>query len=247
VLASVLASSSFLIAIQADGGSSIALTRKYAAGQKIAYVMHGINDDRYAKRRYDARVEGVVRQSPGGFFEEDFRWTDTAWGKDKTTYLPDDANSKQILSLDPYVPFGQPTSWADGNHVKIGTDSIDFDVTLSKVDRSKNIAVVVVRHVPPKTSKIDYPAEWMKDSDNGVPNNWIQVSRKAEGNWAAAFGKETFDVTLTVNLASGEIVRALEENVVEVTERECATDSLASPGPPIKYRIHRRITIQAVP
>lgn len=39
-----------------------------------------------------------------------------------------------------YVKFGRPSSWAAGEGLTLGEDSIDFDLTLQNVDRSANVA-----------------------------------------------------------------------------------------------------------
>jgi len=54
------------------------------------------------------------------------------------------------------------SSWADGTRVLIGEDSIDFDVQLTGIDRSRAVARLLVRHVPPSEPKIRIPAAWMR-------------------------------------------------------------------------------------
>jgi len=142
------------------------------------------------------------------------------------------------------VPYGRPSSWADGHAVKIGEDSIDFDITLKSVDRRRNRAVLLVRHLPPAKPSLNLPAEWMKTPVKDTPNNWVEVSTTKDGKIHAAVGKETFDVTLNVDLKTGEIIDASLENPVDVQERVCSDDTLANPGPPTTYRIHRRIEIR---
>ncbi|HSB13659.1 MAG TPA: hypothetical protein VLE22_04320 [Bryobacteraceae bacterium] len=127
--------------------------------------------------------------------------------------------------------FANPTvgSWADGTRVLIGEDSIDFDIHLTAVDRSRGVATLLVKHVPPKAPKIRIPAEWMREPVAGVPNNWVQV-RKAAGAYIGAVGKETFDVELTIRLSSGEILSATMDNRVEAMERECVDVELSNCG-----------------
>lgn len=48
-----------------------------------------------------------------------------------------------------YVKLGGPNSWAAGEGLILGEDSIDFDLTLKSVDPSANIATLLVRHLPP--------------------------------------------------------------------------------------------------
>src|SRR5262249_35198514 len=103
-------------------------------------------------------------------------------------------------------------SWADGTRVLIGEDSIDFDIQLTGIDRSRGVATLLVKHVPPKAQKIRMPAEWMREPVAGVPNNWVQV-RRAAGGYIGAVGKETFDVELTISLSAGEILSATMDNL----------------------------------
>jgi hypothetical protein len=117
-------------------------------------------------------------------------------------------------------------SWADGNVVVLGEDSIDFDITLTGVDRTNGIAVLMVKHVAPPEPKIKFPAEWMRPPVADTSNNWIQV-RKIEDAYIASVGKETFDVELRIRLADGAIVSATMENPVTKITRTCADAALA--------------------
>ena len=127
--------------------------------------------------------------------------------------------------------FANPTvgSWADGTRVLIGEDSIDFDIHLTGINRSRGVATLLVKHVPPKAPKIRIPAEWMREPVAGVPNNWVQV-RKEAGAYIGRVGKETFDVELTIRLSSGEILSATMDNRVEAVERECVDVELSTCG-----------------
>ena len=49
-----------------------------------------------------------------------------------------------------YLKRSAPNSWADGNYVLMGEDSIDFDFTLEDVNRSESTATMMIRHVPPE-------------------------------------------------------------------------------------------------
>jgi len=120
-------------------------------------------------------------------------------------------------------------SWADGTRVLIGEDSIDFDIRLTGIDRSRGVATLLVKHVPPKASKIRIPAEWMREPVAGVPNNWVQVTKEA-GAYIGAVGKETFDVELRISLSSGEILSATMDNLVEAVARECVDVELSDCG-----------------
>lgn len=120
-------------------------------------------------------------------------------------------------------------SWADGTRVLVGEDSVDFDIHLTGIDRSRGVAMLLVKHVPPKAPKIRIPAEWMREPVAGAPNNWVQV-RRAAGAYIGAVGKETFDVELTIRLSAGEILSATMDNLVEAVARECADVELSDCG-----------------
>jgi hypothetical protein len=145
-----------------------------------------------------------------------------------------------------YVKWGGPNSWADGTHVLVGEDSIDFDLTLTKVDRTANTATLVVRHVAPKEPVIKLPAEWMKTPIADVPNNWVEV-KKSGDKYVAGIGKETFDVEMTLGLADGRILRGTLDNTVDVVHRECADKGLSQCGEPSRHTIKRKIEITLQP
>lgn len=135
-------------------------------------------------------------------------------------------------------------SWADSRTVLIGEDAIDFDVTVTAVDSAGGVATLMVRHVPPAQGRIRVPADWMQAPAYGTPNNWVEVTRKADGGYVASVGRETFDVALTVDLRDGRLRSAEMDNPVEVLERLCTDSALSACGEPVRYRIHRRITLR---
>src|SRR4029077_11935092 len=71
-----------------------------------------------------------------------------------------------------YVKVGTPASWADGNYVTLGEDSIDFDLILKELNSSPQIAKLLVRHVPPAQPKVKLPAQWIQTPVADTPNNW---------------------------------------------------------------------------
>jgi hypothetical protein len=147
-----------------------------------------------------------------------------------------------------YVKHGMPNSWADGTYVVLGQDAIDFDIALKSIDKTSRTAVLVVRHVPPKEPRIQWPAEWMHAPVSDTPNNWVEVEKSSDssgGKYAAEVGKETFQADIAVALGSGRIVSATMDNPVEVLQRDCADRTLASCSDPIRYRIRRQIAIVA--
>ena len=136
---------------------------------------------------------------------------------------------------------GTPNSWADGNYVLLGQDSIDFDLSL--VDESpQGIATLVIRHVVPAQPQIKLPADWMKAPVAGTPNNWVEVEKSGDGKFSAEIGKETFDVRLSI-AADGKILSATLDNPVEVLERDCTEAELTHCGDPASYEIKRHIEL----
>ncbi len=148
-----------------------------------------------------------------------------------------------------YFKHGTPNSWADGNYALIGEDSIDFDVTLDALDPATKIATLTVRHVPPPQPEVKLPVPWMRAPVADTPNNWVQVSRNfaskgANDKYAAAVGKETFEVKIKIDLASGRIVSGTLDNPLEVLERDCTDETATTCGNPIRYKIHRQVELE---
>jgi hypothetical protein len=86
-----------------------------------------------------------------------------------------------------YLKYGKPASWAHGSDI-LGEDSIDFDITLKEIDRSRQVAVLVVRHVPPETPQIKIPVDWMRVPVADTQNNWVQVSTNSYGKVVGVVG-----------------------------------------------------------
>jgi hypothetical protein len=143
-----------------------------------------------------------------------------------------------------YFAHGTPNSWADGNYVLLGQDSIDFDFTLADAV-ADGIITIVVRHVPPASPQIKLSAEWMKAPVSGVPNNWVEVEKHGD-KFVAEVGSETFDVRLKV-AKNGKILSATMENPVEVSARECTDAELGQCGDSVRYQIKRQIELVSVP
>jgi hypothetical protein len=141
-----------------------------------------------------------------------------------------------------YHRHGTPASWADGSRVILGQSSIDFDMTLADMDPSRELATLVVRHVPPQQPEVNLPAAWMREPVAGTPNNWVQVSRK-DDKFTAAVGQETFDVRIRVSLADGKMLSGTMDNLVQAVERDCTGSVLSNCGSPRPRRIQRRITV----
>ena len=143
-------------------------------------------------------------------------------------------------------PNPSAASWADGTRVLIGEDSVDFDLTLTALDRPGGEATLTVRHVPPAEPKIRIPAEWMRTPVAGSPNNWVQVKRSGDA-YTAAVGKETFDVTLRIRLTDGVILAATMENPVITIERRCRDLALQQCDEARPNRVLRRIEMTREP
>jgi hypothetical protein len=145
-----------------------------------------------------------------------------------------------------YFKHGTPNSWADGMHVTLGQDSIDFDVMLAEVDQAAKTATIVVKHVPPEKPQIKLPAAWMEKPVADTPNNWVEVTKIAEDKFSAEIGKEIFVDTIKISLVDGRIISATQENPVEVLERDCSDAALTTCGEPVRYRILRQIEIKQI-
>jgi len=142
-----------------------------------------------------------------------------------------------------YFKRGTPNSWADGKHVSLGEDSIDFDFTLKNVNQTDEIATLLVRHVPPEKPEIRIPVEWMRPPVADTPNNWVEVEKRPNDKYLAEVGKETFDVHIEVSLANGKILSAKINNPVEAVLRECADATLTNCTASVPHHILRQIEI----
>jgi hypothetical protein len=142
-----------------------------------------------------------------------------------------------------YVPNPQVSSWADGTHVLVGTDHIDFDLNIRSIDQAQQTALVVIHHVPPAHPKLQLPADWMQAPVADTANNWVEVTKTADGKYKAAVGKETFDVTITVSTADGRILSAVMDNPVVTSGRDCDDAALTKCGVAQPHTIHRHIEI----
>jgi hypothetical protein len=128
--------------------------------------------------------------------------------------------------------------------VLLGQDSIDFDLTLTKLDPRNGTATLMVRHVPPENPEIKIPVEWMRAPVADTPNNWVEVEKHGENKFVAEIGKETFEVEINVSLKNGKIISAKIDNPVEVLSRGCEDPELSRCGPPKRFQIRRRIEVK---
>jgi hypothetical protein len=145
-----------------------------------------------------------------------------------------------------FVAHKRANSWADGSRTLLGQDAVDFEIVLERIDVEGGDATLIVRHVPPKTTAIAIPAEWMREPVADAPNNWVQVVRTQGGKYRAAVGKETFDVEVHLRVADARIVSAVMRNPVDVLERECVDEALAQCEAPTRYQILRQVELQLV-
>jgi hypothetical protein len=134
------------------------------------------------------------------------------------------------------------SSWADGVYVILGESAIDFDITLTDIDKASQTATLLVRHIPPKSSHVKLPAPWMVERVADTANNWVSV-RKNSDMYVAAVGKETFEVRMIIRLADGVILSGTLDNVVETRERDCKDAALLDCGETRPRRIRREIQI----
>jgi len=144
-----------------------------------------------------------------------------------------------------YFPSPMTGSWADGNHVLIGQDAVDFEIALTAVDKPNGECTVLVKHVPPKEPKIQIPVAWMRKAISDTPNNFVQVRRKGD-KYVASVGKETFDVELKISLVDGKILSATMTNPVEKIARECTDAALTDCGTPVHSPTFRRIKMSLI-
>src|SRR5947209_7514860 len=142
-----------------------------------------------------------------------------------------------------YVKAGGANSWADGRYVLEGEDSLDFDITLEKVNTAEHVAELLVKHVPPAQPGITVPVEWMRKRVADTPNNWMEVHKDDKGKYVAAEGKETFDVHIQVDLSDGKILSATMNNPVDTIERTCSDEYLMECDEAKPHHILRQIEL----
>jgi hypothetical protein len=268
---------------QHASGAANTMLRHYEEGERLTYLMKGLNED----WRYEIQGTSVVKKDPAGAFFEEYQWSNLVSNQGKTI-PPAGQAFRHELSLDPkhkmvlpnlalaspvligpvtdmltfygdalialadqsfshagdhkYVKWGGPNSWADGTYVLIGEDSIDFDVTLTKIDREAKTFTLTVRHVPPRQQVVKLPAEWMRTPVGDAPNNWVEI-KKSGGKYIAAVGKETFDVEMTLSLVDGKILSGKLDNTVDQVYRSCSDEKLENCGPSAQHKIRRNIEI----
>lgn len=141
-----------------------------------------------------------------------------------------------------YFEHGSPNSWADGQHVLLGEDSIDFDVTLIGLNPTEHMISFVIRHLPPKRPRVNLIADWMSRPIADAPNNWVQVEKDGD-KYKAQVGKETFEVRIDVDTTDGKILRATLYNPIEVISRDCEDAASTHCGPSSPEQFARKVTL----
>ena len=269
---------------QHTSGAGSAILRRYVEGEKLTYLMKGLNED----WRYQIQGTSVVKKDDTGAFFEEYQWSNLVSNQGKT--LPPAGQAfRHELSLDPrhkmvfpnlaqaspvligpvtdmltfysdalmaladqslshpgdhkYVKWGGPNSWADGAYVLVGEDSIDFDITLTRIDRKAKTFTLTIFHVPPQQQVIKLPAEWMRTAVGNTPNNWVEIKKNA-GKYIAAVGKETFNVEMTLSSIDGKILSGKLDNTVDQVTRNCSDEKLEDCGPSARHQIKREIEIK---
>jgi hypothetical protein len=144
-----------------------------------------------------------------------------------------------------YFARGTPNSWADGQHITLGQDSIDFDLTLEALDQPSKTATLLIRHVPPPHPQITLPTEWMKVRVGKGENNWVEVE-KSDGKYLAQVGEETFDVHIKLDTFDGKILSAELHNPVSFTARTCQDAALLNCDTATAGTLVRDVTLHLV-
>jgi hypothetical protein len=141
----------------------------------------------------------------------------------------------------------KPNSWGDGIHIRIGENQTDVEMTLKELDSIKNIATLLIRHLPPASPDVTLPAEWMRLPVDSTRNNWVQVSKDEKGIYVSAVGNETFDVEMQVSTITGALLSARMDNLIDVLQRDCIDSALTQCGDTTRYNVRRHIELENIP
>jgi hypothetical protein len=156
-------------------------------------------------------------------------------------------NAKLVtLGQSAYVSGTTPNSWADGERVILGQDTVDFSIKLESINSAEHTETLLIQHVPPPALHIALPAAWMREAAAAKPDNFVQVSKQGDG-FEADTGKEFFDVRLVVDTRDGQIISATIHNPVQLKVRECKDRELTQCGPATPKTTLREITWNRVP
>ena len=145
-----------------------------------------------------------------------------------------------------YIARTMPNSWADGQHVLLGQDVVDFSLKVESVNSPEHTETLVIQHVPPAALHVQLPAKWMQGPLSAEPPNFVQVSRQGDG-FTAEIGRETFKVQLVVDTRDGRILSAAMHNPVALETRECSDQELTHCEPAHAKTTLREITWKLAP
>ena len=145
-----------------------------------------------------------------------------------------------------YFAHGTPSSWADGQRVVEGEDSIDFDMTLLEVKPADHTATLLVRHVAPEHPQVQLSAPWMKAPVANGANNWVQVEKTGTG-YTAQVGSEMFEVKIVLDTRDGSIVLAKLHNPVVAISRDCVDTALTQCSVTTPETIVREVSLRQLP
>ncbi|HTS11185.1 MAG TPA: hypothetical protein VMH00_03630 [Candidatus Limnocylindrales bacterium] len=163
---------SFLLA-QTTVESRGPLTRQYRDGEKLAYLMKGVNES----WRYEVEADGVVKEDADGTFFEEYRWVNFV-SNGKRIKLPGATEDfRQQVSLDPNRPPRMPDlSRVDRKLIGPITDFLTFYVDLWLAN---------------KTGQLVHTGDHFYFK-RGTPNSWADGNRVILGESSI-----DFDFTLT--------------------------------------------------
>jgi len=145
-----------------------------------------------------------------------------------------------------YIARTGPNSWADGQHVLLGEDVVDFSLKVQNVNSAEHTETLLIQHVPPAALHVRLPAKWMQEPVSAEPPNFVQVSKRGDG-FTAEIGRETFDVQLVVDMRDGRILSAAMHNPVALATRECRDRELTHCEPSNSKTTLREISWKLVP
>jgi len=88
---------------QSDAGEHELLSRRYQAGEKLAYHMKGSNRGRIATTTYEADATGVVKKDAAGRFFEEYSWSSLSVNGKPVVLAAAAKDFRQNVSLDPGI------------------------------------------------------------------------------------------------------------------------------------------------
>jgi hypothetical protein len=134
---------------------------------------------------------------------------------------------------------GDWSKWADA---RVGRDCLKLTVHLVALD--EEVATLRADYDVPDAQCWEPSFDWMAAPVDGArPNNFEQVKR-ADPQWMALWGYETFSLNLKLDRKSKRIIAGDMDNPLDWHGRACLDDELQKCGdiPPMKYR--RRLELE---